>query len=57
MKDQRRAASIEEVELLLGDPRDPSQISEMGVDLTLIRWMLFMKPGERLKASSRPSIQ
>ena len=49
MKDQRKAASLEEEELSGGDPERPSQISEIGVDLTLIRWMLSMKPGERLK--------
>ena len=49
MKDQRRVASLEEDGLLLGDAKDPLQVSETGVDLTLIRWMLSMEPGERLK--------
>ena len=49
MKDQRRAASLEEEKPSSGDPELQSQISEMEVDLTLIRLMLSMTLGERLK--------
>ncbi|NJL29198.1 MAG: hypothetical protein HC897_15600 [Thermoanaerobaculia bacterium] len=33
-----------------GEPVDPSELySEDGVDLSLIRWMLSLTPGERLQ--------